>query len=83
MSFQVRCKAVLQNIRISNFFFYFADKLLIPVAGDPGLSRSKAGDAGDLNLNKVDDFDPDTLERGSDRRGGIAMLLTGDRFVEN
>ena len=81
MSFQVRCKAVLQNIRIKKF--YYADKLLIPVAGDPGLSRSKAGDAGDLNLNKVDDFDPDTLERGSDRRGGIALILTGDRFVEN
>ena len=82
MSFQVRCKAVLQNIRINHFVFN-ADKLLIPVAGDPGLSRIKAGDAGDLNLNKVDDFDPDTLERGSDRRGGIALLLTGDRFVEN
>ena len=53
------------------------------MAGDPGLSRIKSGDAGDLNLNKVDDFDPDTLERGSDRRGGIALLLTGDRLARH
>jgi len=47
----------------------FSDKLLIPVAGDPGLSRGKAGDGGPGSLlTKVEDFDPDTLERGTDRR---------------
>merc|ERR1719361_435083 len=46
----------------------FSDKLLIPVAGDPGLSRGRAGDGGVGSLSKVEDFDPDTLERGSDRR---------------
>jgi len=46
----------------------FSDKLLIPVAGDPGLSRGKAGDGGTGRLTKVEDFDPDTLERGTDRR---------------
>merc|ERR1719331_1411087 len=46
----------------------FSDKLLIPVAGDPGLSRGRAGDGGPRSLSKVEEFDPDTLERGSDRR---------------
>ena len=45
------------------------------MAGDPGLSRGRAGDGGPGSLSKVEDFDPDTLERGTDRRGEDGFLV--------
>ena len=58
-----------ENYCLNSNCISYTDKLLIPVAGDPGLSRGRAGDGGPRSLSKVEEFDPDTLERGTDRRG--------------
>ena len=51
------------------------------MAGDPDLSRGKGGgDGGGGSLSKVEDFDPDTLERGTDRRGET-QLLSGETDI--
>jgi len=57
-----------------NCISVFPDKLLIPVAGDPGPSRGRSGDGGPGSLGKVEEFDPDTLERGGDRRGETGKM---------
>ena len=50
------------------------------MAGDPGLSRGKGGDGEGGSLSKVEDFDPDTLERGTDRRGET-QLFSGETDI--